>query len=562
MRRKVCLRNVRSTKHPSAKRPVGKTSDSQTSIGERSIGGTSAHGVSTPYIRRMCCVCVWQQQLTTEEVEKRARRRELNRLAAKRSREKGQRRKDTLIQEIQGLQGRNGSLEGAMASLVEERDNLVQTLKGHLPHCQDSAAMTRSAQLLAFSNRLAQLLDWTIPGPSTAPVPLPSASSEQSLVLEIQTPTPAQTSSHAHSGLHSREPSSLQHGLSSPSTPLGLGTAPPTFPSPGHHAAANLSSPSSAHYSSPSGRSHAHGSILPPHLPSPSHLFPSPHSTPSAPRPSHLALDPCGGGRDPGSQLVSYTGTGRESCKSPLSNPALLRSAKTTPGIVKRPQSLDLRGVGIIPKKDPALRSPVIPKKDPAMRSPVIPKKDPALRSPTIPKKDPALRSPIIETSLVPPVTATSSSALRISGIFKRGPVQRVASFHGVSGQNAVEQETPLNLSKRRKSEDYGSMADEQNSSDGQQSGFSGLNTWPPPGPGPWVKQEEERESPLNLVCREQPSATVTSGQGLLTPEASNQPYSPLTFKQKGLVPQDTKDELTSSGPQRHMRYNSYDGSS
>ncbi|KAL8597009.1 hypothetical protein ACOMHN_050108 [Nucella lapillus] len=44
----VCLRNVRSTKHPSAKhpsakRPVGKTSDSQTSIGERSIGGTSAH---------------------------------------------------------------------------------------------------------------------------------------------------------------------------------------------------------------------------------------------------------------------------------------------------------------------------------------------------------------------------------------------------------------------------------------------------------------------------------------------------------------------------------------
>ncbi|KAL8565747.1 hypothetical protein ACOMHN_058382 [Nucella lapillus] len=48
MRRKVCLRNVRSTKHPSAKhpsakRPVGKTSDSQTSIGERSIDGTSAY---------------------------------------------------------------------------------------------------------------------------------------------------------------------------------------------------------------------------------------------------------------------------------------------------------------------------------------------------------------------------------------------------------------------------------------------------------------------------------------------------------------------------------------
>jgi hypothetical protein len=40
---------------------------------------------------------LFQQQLTAEEQEKRSRRRELNRLAAKRSREKGQRRKDTLI---------------------------------------------------------------------------------------------------------------------------------------------------------------------------------------------------------------------------------------------------------------------------------------------------------------------------------------------------------------------------------------------------------------------------------------------------------------------------------
>ena len=55
------------------------------------------------------------------------------------------------LQEIQGLQSRNGALEGAMGTLMEERDNLVRALKGHLPRCQDSMAMARSAQLLAFS---------------------------------------------------------------------------------------------------------------------------------------------------------------------------------------------------------------------------------------------------------------------------------------------------------------------------------------------------------------------------------------------------------------------------
>ena len=68
-----------------------------------------------------------------------------------------------LLQEIQGLQARNGALEGAMGTLMEERDHLVRTLKGHMPRCQDAVAMARSAQLLAFSHRLAQLLDWALP---------------------------------------------------------------------------------------------------------------------------------------------------------------------------------------------------------------------------------------------------------------------------------------------------------------------------------------------------------------------------------------------------------------
>ena len=62
MRRKVCLRNVRSTKHPSAKhplakRPVGKTSDSETSDGETSIGGTSAHDLFV--MRSLIHVFIW-----------------------------------------------------------------------------------------------------------------------------------------------------------------------------------------------------------------------------------------------------------------------------------------------------------------------------------------------------------------------------------------------------------------------------------------------------------------------------------------------------------------------
>nr|KAG5710733.1 hypothetical protein BaRGS_035135 [Batillaria attramentaria] len=110
------------------------------------------------------------EQLTSEELEKRARRRELNRLAAKRSREKGQRRKDSLIQEIQMLQARNMECECAKTSLVEERDSLVETLRGHLPRCHDPVAIARSAQLLAFSRRLAHLLDCALPLTPGTPV--------------------------------------------------------------------------------------------------------------------------------------------------------------------------------------------------------------------------------------------------------------------------------------------------------------------------------------------------------------------------------------------------------
>ena len=727
-----------------------------------------------------------------------------------------------LLQEIQGLQARNGALEGAMGTLMEERDHLVRTLKGHMPRCQDAVAMARSAQLLAFSHRLAQLLDWALPrAPPPPALASPSSLSPQdrtALAVELQqAPPPTQPPPPPHTPLPAhkvRESSASSSASSSHCVPvvsptsaaaltLGAGcltgypnpaaVSPPHPPPPPHHPPPDLPSPGSAAASSlylgGSVRSHPpmHGGggqaerasgesgnreleidaaaaaalreeierrhrrhslrvsapaspssdpasrasrpvysprssppplphpaslpltpthpfpspsrslppalsspsgahslpaplhspvshSLPAHLPSPSHPFPSPSlqpphlssptlpfaphlsspshpfpaqrlASPSTPRPSHLPLDTSGAGlaREACGYPSSFSGASPEvTHRGPLSpagggpSPLLLGSGEARPeasgGAIKRPQSLDLRGAGIIPKKDPALRgsplipkkdpalrspvipkkdpalrSPITPKKDPALRSPVIPKKDPALRSPLTPKKDPALRSPVIEQSPLPsaassslltfPSSSSSSSAstslLRSSGVFKRGPVQRVASFHGVSasqttagGSGSGEQMAPLNLSKRRRSEDFGSACLVTGAGDfhagslfGDQggSGFSGLHTWPPPGvSSPWVKreeggvEEEEEEAPLNLVCRDQqqqPSATVTSGQaaaGLLP--GPQRHHHPFAFVKRegglGVIRDDDDVMLTSPHPRRLFRYSSYDGSS
>ena len=106
-----------------------------------------------------------------EEVDRRARRREINRLAAKRSREKGQRRRETLIQEIQHLQSCKCALEGEMGSLVDERGSLVGVLRKYLQSCCDPLALTSSVRMLSFSHRLAALLNWgSADTPSTGSV--------------------------------------------------------------------------------------------------------------------------------------------------------------------------------------------------------------------------------------------------------------------------------------------------------------------------------------------------------------------------------------------------------
>ena len=102
-----------------------------------------------------------ESHLTVEEVDRRARRREINRLAAKRSRYKGQRRRETLIQEIQHLQSCKCALEGEMGSLVDERGSLVGVLRKYLQSCCDPLALTSSVRMLSFFHRLAALLNWS-----------------------------------------------------------------------------------------------------------------------------------------------------------------------------------------------------------------------------------------------------------------------------------------------------------------------------------------------------------------------------------------------------------------
>ncbi|CAL1529432.1 unnamed protein product, partial [Lymnaea stagnalis] len=80
---------------------------------------------------------VKDEQLTSEELIKRARRRELNRLAARRSREKGQKRKDLLVEEIRKLQSQNSELINILGGLTEQRNSIIETLRQHMKQCSD-----------------------------------------------------------------------------------------------------------------------------------------------------------------------------------------------------------------------------------------------------------------------------------------------------------------------------------------------------------------------------------------------------------------------------------------
>ncbi|CAG5118739.1 unnamed protein product [Candidula unifasciata] len=109
-----------------------------------------------------------KDELTSEEIMKRARRRELNRLAARRSREKGQKRKDLLVEEIRKLQSENSELVNILGDLTEERDNIIFILRQHMKQCSDYKA-TQSAAI-GVSQKVLDLLGFPLLSASEAQV--------------------------------------------------------------------------------------------------------------------------------------------------------------------------------------------------------------------------------------------------------------------------------------------------------------------------------------------------------------------------------------------------------
>lgn len=99
---------------------------------------------------------VKDEQLTSEELTKRARRRELNRLAARRSREKGQKRKDLLVEEIRKLQSQNSELITILGGLTEQRNSIIETLRQHMKQCSDYQATQNAA--VGMSQRVLEML--------------------------------------------------------------------------------------------------------------------------------------------------------------------------------------------------------------------------------------------------------------------------------------------------------------------------------------------------------------------------------------------------------------------
>ncbi|XP_033735259.1 uncharacterized protein LOC117323865 [Pecten maximus] len=76
-----------------------------------------------------------QYQLTREEVEKVARRRQQNRHAARRFRQKQKQTSHEFIKKIQFLESDNTTLRSELDKLKREKDELQKELHAHLLHC-------------------------------------------------------------------------------------------------------------------------------------------------------------------------------------------------------------------------------------------------------------------------------------------------------------------------------------------------------------------------------------------------------------------------------------------
>ncbi|XP_054713256.1 cyclic AMP-dependent transcription factor ATF-3-like [Uloborus diversus] len=76
-----------------------------------------------------------QEELTTEDEERRRRRRERNKVAATKCRNKKKERTGRLAEESETLEVNNNALKTEIDSLEAEKQELIDLLQGHLPHC-------------------------------------------------------------------------------------------------------------------------------------------------------------------------------------------------------------------------------------------------------------------------------------------------------------------------------------------------------------------------------------------------------------------------------------------
>lgn len=543
----------------------------------------------------------------------------------------------SVFQEIHSLQTHNVELECARTSLVEEKASLVQTLKVHVPHCHDPVAVARSAQLLAVSQRLTQLLD--CPSPRLSVLPPPARSADPvSLPLGIEVaaaPCAASPALSEDEDLRGTTPSSSSPPSPS-SIPAVVHPALPLHSTPHHVAYKPLPSHSSSHTApvlipaatpfhrplpptstSPSLSGYPGGAGMrtiasgQPEVAVVSDLRPStrglemdavaaaalreefqrrypfrvaastqvraPRTPSPSPSPTHVSDAASSASSFRGFQLPSPVSPPQHSPLLPFSGPGGPHSYHHHPsaslGGVLVPHSVpeqDSLGTGMedCSAVDRECRSVPIayPVSPPGggggfasetatfgnlhLHSPLISSGGGGLER----EAGKVVRESQERTEMFPRVlrgvdrssatlpssslqsgnrfapghfpSASETTSVRDSTVvhFRRGPVQRVASFHGTSLVSpAIEQLAPLNLSKRRNSEDCGLIHDgvERHFEAEASARGSGLHTWRGPS---WLKREQadvvddgedDSDLPLNLVCREQPTVAERATRSL-----------------------------------------------
>uniref|UniRef100_A0AAY5EGQ2 BZIP domain-containing protein n=1 Tax=Electrophorus electricus TaxID=8005 RepID=A0AAY5EGQ2_ELEEL len=83
---------------------------------------------------RLCCVCNDVLQ-SSDDDEKRMKRREKNRVAAQRSRKRQTQRADELHEAYECLEQQNSLLKKEVQVLLEEQKRLAEALQSHEPLC-------------------------------------------------------------------------------------------------------------------------------------------------------------------------------------------------------------------------------------------------------------------------------------------------------------------------------------------------------------------------------------------------------------------------------------------